>query len=123
MNQKKFLTIIIFNGWKRRTGIGTVTDEEIHRCRTAYYGLVDQMDKMIGNIIQCLHDQKIFENTIVVYTDHGEQTRENGYGGSKHCQSSHDSLPSVKKNDSAANQYFKLFLMQFKTIRMEKKFD
>ena len=44
--------------WKRRTGIEEVTDEEIHRCRTAYYGLVDQMDKMIGNIIQCLHDQK-----------------------------------------------------------------
>ncbi|MAQ49127.1 MAG: hypothetical protein CL720_05380 [Chloroflexi bacterium] len=102
--------------WKRRTGIEEVTDEEIHRCRTAYYGLVDQMDKMIGNIIQCLHDQKIFENTIVVYTsDHGEQLGENGlwwkqtfYENSVKVPaiiSWPDSLPSGQKNDSVINQY------------------
>jgi len=102
--------------WKERTGIETVTEDEVNRCRTAYYGLVDQMDKMIGNIIQCLHDRKIFENTIVVYTsDHGEQLGENGlwwkqtfYENSVKVPaiiSWPDGLPSGQKNDSVINQF------------------
>lgn len=65
--------------WKKRTGIEQVTEEEISRCRTAYYALVDRMDKMIGEIINLLSDKDLLENTIVIYTsDHGEQLGENG---------------------------------------------
>ena len=80
--------------WKKRTGIEQVTEEEISRCRTAYYALVDRMDKMIGEIINLLSDKDLLENTIVVYTsDHGEQLGENGlwwkqtfYENSDFCQ-------------------------------------
>jgi len=102
--------------WKMRTGIKEVTEDEIIRCRTAYYALVDQMDKLIGNIIEVLSDKKLLDNTIIIYTsDHGEQLGENGlwwkqtfYENSVKVPaiiSWPDGLPSDQSIDSVINQY------------------
>ena len=65
--------------WRERTGIEQVTDEEIMRCRIAYWALVDRMDNLIGQILNALEVNGFMENTMVVYTsDHGEQVGEHG---------------------------------------------
>ncbi|MAU56340.1 MAG: sulfatase [Dehalococcoidia bacterium] len=65
--------------WRQRTGIEEVTEEEIVRCRIAYYALVDRMDKIIGSILDSLERNGLMENTMIVYTsDHGEQLGEHG---------------------------------------------
>jgi choline-sulfatase len=54
-----------------------VTDEEILRSKTAYYGLVTAMDRMIGQIFDSLEKNNLAENTLIVYSsDHGEQIGE-----------------------------------------------
>lgn len=65
--------------WRQQTGITHVTDEETLRARAAYWALVAAMDRMIGEILQALHDNDLSENTLIVYTsDHGEQVGEHG---------------------------------------------
>ncbi|MBL4702480.1 MAG: sulfatase-like hydrolase/transferase [Phycisphaeraceae bacterium] len=47
--------------------------------RAAYYGMVRHMDRLIGKMLQTLHDTGLDRNTIVVYvSDHGEQLGEHG---------------------------------------------
>lgn len=63
--------------WRRDKDIAEVTEEEIKRARAAYWGLVTRTDIMIGEIIQALKDNNLYENTIVVYSsDHGDQVGE-----------------------------------------------
>ena len=65
--------------WRQRTGSEEVSQDEIKRCRIAYYALVDRMDKIIGDIIDSLERNGFMENTMIVYTsDHGEQLGEHG---------------------------------------------
>ena len=66
-----------FKEWRERSNSENVTDEEIIRAKTAYYGLVTAMDKMIGQIISKLKEKGLYENTVIVYSsDHGEQIGE-----------------------------------------------
>lgn len=66
-----------FKWWRKRSGIESVTDEEILRCRTAYWALVTRMDEMIGEIVGALKKNGFEDNTMVVYSsDHGEQLGE-----------------------------------------------
>lgn len=59
--------------WRRRGGIEEITDAEILRCRTAYYALVDRVDRQIGRLLAFLDDEELTRETLVVYTsDHGE---------------------------------------------------
>lgn len=66
--------------WRDRTGItGGVSAEELERCRTAYWALVDRMDAMIGQVLRGLEENGFAEDTLIVYTtDHGEQVGEHG---------------------------------------------
>jgi choline-sulfatase len=68
--------------WRTRTGIdpsAPVTAEEVERCRTAYWALVDRMDALIGRVLRALEENGLAENTLIVYTsDHGEQAGEHG---------------------------------------------
>lgn len=68
-----------FQWWRHRTGIQEVTQEEIARCRTAYWGLVDRLDAMLGQVFRALDESGLADNTLIVYTsDHGEQAGEHG---------------------------------------------
>ncbi|MDG2196813.1 MAG: sulfatase-like hydrolase/transferase, partial [SAR324 cluster bacterium] len=66
--------------WKKNTGSVKITDEENLRCKAAYNGLISSLDSMIGEIINCLKKNEIFNDTIIIYTsDHGDQLGEHGF--------------------------------------------
>lgn len=68
-----------FRRWRQQTGIEEVTEEETLRARTAYWGLVTAMDRMIGSILDALQANDLAKDTLVVYSsDHGEQVGEHG---------------------------------------------
>ncbi len=65
--------------WQRWNDFGDVPEETLRRTLAAYYGMVTCMDEMIGEIIEELETQGLFENTIIIYTsDHGESLGEHG---------------------------------------------
>ena len=65
--------------WRRRTGIESVSENEIIRARTAYWALCDRTDALIGKILSSLKENSLLDNAIVIYTsDHGEQLGERG---------------------------------------------
>lgn len=65
--------------WREGCGIAAVTDEETRRARAAYWGLVDRMDQLIGQILEALERNDLLDNTLIIYTsDHGEQVGEHG---------------------------------------------
>ena len=65
--------------WRERTGIQEVSPEEVDRCRTAYYALVDRLDAMIGQVLRALEENGFGDDTLIIYsTDHGEQAGEHG---------------------------------------------
>ena len=65
--------------WRQQCDIIEVTEEEATRARTAYWALVDRMDRMIGQMLAALEANDLAENTLIVYSsDHGEQAGEHG---------------------------------------------
>ncbi|MEP7085303.1 MAG: sulfatase-like hydrolase/transferase [Betaproteobacteria bacterium] len=65
--------------WRENRGIAQVSDDETMRARTAYYGLVFRVDALIGQILDCLQNIGLDDNTLIVYTtDHGDQLGERG---------------------------------------------
>ena len=50
-----------------------LSPEVIREARAAYYGLVTQIDYNIGRIFAALFENRLFDNTLIVfYSDHGE---------------------------------------------------
>jgi len=66
--------------WRAATGIDTpVAEQVVSRARTAYWAMVDRMDRMIGTILDALDRLEMSERTLVIYTsDHGDQLGEHG---------------------------------------------
>ena len=66
-----------FQWWRQHKDIENVSDEEILRCRIAYWALVTRMDAMVGEILGALQRNGLSENTLIIYTtDHGESLGE-----------------------------------------------
>lgn len=56
-----------------------IAAERKQRARAAYFGMITEMDKLIGKILDALQENGQLERTIVVYTsDHGEMLGEHG---------------------------------------------
>lgn len=65
--------------WREFTESTALPDEWVIRARTAYYGLVTAMDRMIGQIMDRLEAHGLDRDTLVVYaSDHGDQLGERG---------------------------------------------
>lgn len=65
----------------RRTGPDGV-DEDTMRARAAYFGCVDYLDELLGDLVAMLDAGGFLEDTVVVYTtDHGEMAGEGGAWG------------------------------------------
>jgi len=65
--------------WRRSRGIEDLTDEEIHRGRAGYYGIVTHLDRQLGVVMDALRQSGLDRNTVVIYTsDHGEMAGELG---------------------------------------------
>ncbi len=65
--------------WRETRGVEDLTEEEIRRARAGYYGLVEYFDGVVGRLLETLHESRMADDTVVVYTsDHGEGAGENG---------------------------------------------
>lgn len=65
--------------WRHNRDIADPTPDEMLHTRTAYYGMVDALDGMIGSVLDALEKSGLADNTIVVYTsDHGEHVGNRG---------------------------------------------
>jgi choline-sulfatase len=65
--------------WRNNRNIADVDVPTAERARTAYYALVYRLDALIGDVLQCLADEGLDDDTLVVYTtDHGDQLGERG---------------------------------------------
>lgn len=65
--------------WHHHTGLWKLSDSETIRSRTAYWGLVTSLDRMIGKIITQLNNSGLIDNTLIIYTsDHGDMLGEHG---------------------------------------------
>lgn len=66
-----------FAWWRSHTNTEHVPDDQVIRSRTAYYGLVTSLDRMIGRILDALEAGGLAENTLIIYSsDHGDQLGE-----------------------------------------------
>ncbi|MHA1566979.1 MAG: sulfatase-like hydrolase/transferase [Alphaproteobacteria bacterium] len=66
-----------FTGWRAHTDTQSLPDDQVIRSRTAYYGLVTSMDRMIGQILDALEACGLADNTLIIYSsDHGDQLGE-----------------------------------------------
>ena len=71
--------------WQRTNVFGEVTDDMLRRTISAYYGMITCMDEMIGEVIDELKREGLYDNTYIIYTsDHGESMGEHGLFF-KHC--------------------------------------
>jgi choline-sulfatase len=65
--------------WREHTGIVEVTGDEILRARAAYWGMVHDMDVMIGQILDAVRTNDLADNLLVIYSsDHGDMLGEHG---------------------------------------------
>jgi choline-sulfatase len=65
--------------WRANRNIADIAADAVERARTAYYGLVWRLDALIGDVLRCLDDANLADDTLVVYTtDHGDQLGERG---------------------------------------------
>ncbi len=65
--------------WREFTDTTDLAEDDILKARTAYYALVEEMDAMIGRILDKLEATGLDENTLVIYcSDHGDQLGERG---------------------------------------------
>ena len=56
-----------------------LTEHQVRVARAAYYGMCEYVDSLIGQVLQCLDETGLADNTLVVYTsDHGEMAGEHG---------------------------------------------
>lgn len=68
-----------FAWWRSNRGIADATTAEIERSRAAYYGLVETVDDMVGQVLDAIESAGLLDNTLIVYTsDHGEHLGNRG---------------------------------------------
>jgi choline-sulfatase len=65
--------------WRERRGVDDLTPEENRRGLAAYYGLVTELDRNVGRIVDCVKASPGAEETVIVYcADHGDMACEHG---------------------------------------------
>jgi choline-sulfatase len=65
--------------WRKRRGVDSLTPEQCHRARAAYYALVTQMDRNVGRIVETVRNAPGGDDTVIVYcSDHGDMAGEHG---------------------------------------------
>jgi choline-sulfatase len=65
--------------WYANRNVESVSVEEIRKVRAAYYGMVEFLDGLIGNVIAAVDRTLGLENTLFIYgSDHGDNIGANG---------------------------------------------
>jgi choline-sulfatase len=56
-----------------------IAADRVRRARAAYFGMITELDRMVGNLLDTLDKSGQMDRTLIVYTsDHGEMLGENG---------------------------------------------
>jgi arylsulfatase len=64
---------VAFRRQRERFSFDLLDSEIVREARSAYYGLITQIDYNIGRVFQALQDHDLFNDTLIIYTsDHGE---------------------------------------------------
>ena len=67
---RKYQTL---GGGHEAVGLDGFTDRDWRRIKAYYYGMISQIDKNVGRLVDVLRRQGQLENTVIVFTtDHGE---------------------------------------------------
>lgn len=65
--------------WREIREISAATNEDVRRVRAAYYGMVEYMDGLTGDILNTAESVLDMENTIIIYgSDHGDNIGAHG---------------------------------------------
>lgn len=65
--------------WHCVSNLSFMDDEKKREIMRSYYGMVTQMDKYIGDIIDYLEENDLIDNTVIVFTsDHGDYMGNHG---------------------------------------------
>lgn len=65
--------------WQDIRDLSQVTDEDVRRVRAAYYGMVEYMDGLVGELLETAEETMDMENTVVIYgSDHGDNIGAHG---------------------------------------------
>jgi choline-sulfatase len=73
------VTHSFLRAWREHTGIAEVSDAEVLRSRAAYWGLVQRVDSLVGQILHALEANGLAKDTLIIYTsDHGDMVGEHG---------------------------------------------
>lgn len=65
--------------WRERRGVDKLSPEQNRRAMAAYMGLVTELDRNVGQILEAIEDTGLVGSTVVMYTsDHGDMCCEHG---------------------------------------------
>ncbi|MBN1670029.1 MAG: sulfatase-like hydrolase/transferase [Kiritimatiellae bacterium] len=65
--------------WRERRGVDDLTPAQNHRALAAYYGLVTELDRNIGRVVEAVRRSAHADTTALLYcTDHGDMACEHG---------------------------------------------
>ncbi len=65
--------------WQEIRDMSVVTDEDVKRVRAAYYGMVEFVDGLVGEVVRAAEETLDMENTIIIYgSDHGDNIGAHG---------------------------------------------
>ncbi|MFH0965940.1 MAG: sulfatase-like hydrolase/transferase [Planctomycetota bacterium] len=65
--------------WRERRGCYEITPEQARRGRAAYYGLVEELDRNIGEVVRAARSSPQGKETVIIYcSDHGDLAGEHG---------------------------------------------
>ena len=65
--------------WRERRGVDELTPEQNRRGLAAYYGLVTELDRNVGRIVNAVRSSPEAERTVIIYcSDHGDMACEHG---------------------------------------------
>ncbi|MBM3222259.1 MAG: alkaline phosphatase family protein [Candidatus Tectomicrobia bacterium] len=85
-------------------GLGSAMSEAaVRRLRTAYYGMISEVDAHVGRVLGYLKDTGQYDNTLIVFTcDHGEQLGDHYLLGKIGYFDASFQIPLIIRDPSAA---------------------
>lgn len=79
--------------------------DEVQRMRAVYYGLVSEIDAQIGRVIDCLKEEGLYEDTLIIVTsDHGDLLGDHFMFSKENYFESCFHIPLIIKPTANANQ-------------------
>ena len=87
---------------QKRRSYDILPPEVIREARSAYYGLITQIDYNLARVYSALEDLKLYHETLIIYTsDHGEFLGDHRAGGKSHFHEPSAHVPFAMRMPSS----------------------